>query len=291
MYVFNTPPGWPPMPNGWMPEADWKPADSWPLAPPGWNFVVHESLKMCPIDLGRDLDAGPAGQVSMARLSEIAQGAADAVAWRTCTLAAEAKIVPMMAYLRYQEEVEQALVEAQHRIFDRLLENGRNWINQLSFGSTEWTEALQSIRPMLDSRENFMDNSRQRIVDVLEASNSAGPDRRATQASRPAATPHHVQPVSGPRVQQIPRDAELTGHIAEVQRAMNKAMLWAVISCLVCLLGAVISFAGYSAARTFGGNYVVFGGAVVFGAIGIIRNLNRYTKLKTIRSALQDEPV
>lgn len=37
---FNTPPGWPPPPAGWVPDSQWRPDPSWPPAPAGWNFWV-----------------------------------------------------------------------------------------------------------------------------------------------------------------------------------------------------------------------------------------------------------
>lgn len=39
---FNTPPGWPPPPAGWVPDATWRPDPSWPPAPPGWNFWLPD---------------------------------------------------------------------------------------------------------------------------------------------------------------------------------------------------------------------------------------------------------
>jgi hypothetical protein len=35
---FNTPPGWPPVPEGWSPPAGWQPDPAWPPAPAGWDF-------------------------------------------------------------------------------------------------------------------------------------------------------------------------------------------------------------------------------------------------------------
>jgi Domain of unknown function (DUF4041)/T5orf172 domain len=35
---FNPPPGWPRLPDGWVPPADWIPDPSWPSAPPDWEF-------------------------------------------------------------------------------------------------------------------------------------------------------------------------------------------------------------------------------------------------------------
>ncbi len=35
---FNTPPGWPDPPAGWLPPAGWNPPEHWPAPPPGWEF-------------------------------------------------------------------------------------------------------------------------------------------------------------------------------------------------------------------------------------------------------------
>jgi hypothetical protein len=38
--IYNSPPNWPPPPEGWMPEPGWKPDAHWGPAPPGWKFWV-----------------------------------------------------------------------------------------------------------------------------------------------------------------------------------------------------------------------------------------------------------
>lgn len=40
---FNTPPGWPPAPEGWTPPPGWAPDPSWPPAPEGWQFWVEDA--------------------------------------------------------------------------------------------------------------------------------------------------------------------------------------------------------------------------------------------------------
>ena len=40
MLRFNPPPGWPAVPNGWVPGPDWRPDPSWPPAPEGWQWMV-----------------------------------------------------------------------------------------------------------------------------------------------------------------------------------------------------------------------------------------------------------
>jgi hypothetical protein len=39
--VFNPPPGWPPLPNGWVPPAGWRPDAAWPAASAAWQFWVR----------------------------------------------------------------------------------------------------------------------------------------------------------------------------------------------------------------------------------------------------------
>ncbi|WP_434740391.1 PH domain-containing protein [Micromonospora sp. SH-82] len=40
---FNTPPGWPDAPEGWLPPAGWQPDPSWPPPPPGWRLFVDDA--------------------------------------------------------------------------------------------------------------------------------------------------------------------------------------------------------------------------------------------------------
>lgn len=285
------------MPKGWAPDANWEPSPSWPPAPPGWNFRVPEDLKMSPLDLSRDVDLGLVSQLSVARLADVAQAAADAVAWRLCALAAETKTAPLVAYSRYQDEAEAALLEARRRIYDRLLEDGRNWINSLPTGSTEWVAATASVRPIFDSRESFIDKSRQRMRTALAASDASSAENKPAQAPKASygtfpAAPQRAKP-AGAQSRQAPGPAPAPGAAqfawqgAQLQQAMKKAKRWACLCGIVCLLGAVVSFASYSEARSLGGQYVVLGGAIVFGAIGMVRALVRYGKLKGRLLALQ----
>ncbi len=41
-YRYNSPPGWPPPPEGWTPPPGWQPDPSWPPAPEGWQFWVDD---------------------------------------------------------------------------------------------------------------------------------------------------------------------------------------------------------------------------------------------------------
>lgn len=41
-YRLNPPPGWPPVPAGFVPPEGWQPDPSWPPAPPGWQLWVPD---------------------------------------------------------------------------------------------------------------------------------------------------------------------------------------------------------------------------------------------------------
>jgi len=40
---LNTPPGWPPLPEGWVPPPGWEPDPSWPEPPAGWQLWLDEA--------------------------------------------------------------------------------------------------------------------------------------------------------------------------------------------------------------------------------------------------------
>lgn len=157
------------VPRGWLD----RPSPLWPSAPPGWNFGVLEHLKMWPLDLSQNIDLGPAAQLSQARLNEITQSAADAVAWHLCTSAAEKGLSPMTLYLRNRNSADTVLAEVGRRIFGPLLDGARKWIGELPEGSTEWRAAIATVKPFIDCRDAFIGQSSQRIRVVLEASCSA----------------------------------------------------------------------------------------------------------------------
>jgi len=51
-YRLNPPPGWPPVPDGFVPPPDWQPDPAWPPAPPGWQLWVpddREAISTLPV--------------------------------------------------------------------------------------------------------------------------------------------------------------------------------------------------------------------------------------------------
>jgi hypothetical protein len=42
-YRLNPPPGWPPVPDGFVPPPGWQPDPSWPAPPPGWQLWLPEA--------------------------------------------------------------------------------------------------------------------------------------------------------------------------------------------------------------------------------------------------------
>jgi len=48
MPKFNTPPGWPPPPEGWLPTEGWAPDPSWPKSPRDWKFIIPDDAVALP---------------------------------------------------------------------------------------------------------------------------------------------------------------------------------------------------------------------------------------------------
>ncbi|PWR16689.1 hypothetical protein DKT69_04200 [Micromonospora sicca] len=48
---FNTPPGWPAAPEGWLPPAGWQPDPTWPVPPVGWQLYVDDAAPQAPMNL------------------------------------------------------------------------------------------------------------------------------------------------------------------------------------------------------------------------------------------------
>lgn len=44
-YRLNPPPGWPPIPGGFVPARGWQPDPAWPPAPPGWQLWVRDDTE------------------------------------------------------------------------------------------------------------------------------------------------------------------------------------------------------------------------------------------------------
>ncbi len=43
--VFKAPPGWPEVPDGWLPWPGWEPDEQWPAAPKRWRFLARVSTR------------------------------------------------------------------------------------------------------------------------------------------------------------------------------------------------------------------------------------------------------
>nr|WP_255470863.1 hypothetical protein [Pseudarthrobacter sp. B4EP4b] len=183
--VFNPPPGWPRMPEGWRPTLDWKPDLSWPAPPKGWSLLVGSELLMSPLDLSDDLDFGPPAQVTKKRLNEAADHAADAIAWQICRVAGESTENPLMTLSKLDDHVQTATEKAQDRIFTKLLAETNAWVQESQANIHEWEAALQHARMILERRDAFAARSRQRIKAVISAA-VAPPRQDPPPAPRPA---------------------------------------------------------------------------------------------------------
>ena len=47
-YRLNPPPGWPPVPDGFVPAPGWQPDPSWPAPPPGWQLWLPDDVASAP---------------------------------------------------------------------------------------------------------------------------------------------------------------------------------------------------------------------------------------------------
>jgi Domain of unknown function (DUF4190)/Septum formation len=47
-YRLNPPPGWPPVPDGFVPAPGWQPDPSWPAPPPGWQLWLPDDGPSAP---------------------------------------------------------------------------------------------------------------------------------------------------------------------------------------------------------------------------------------------------
>ncbi len=65
-YRLNPPPGWPPVPEGFVPPPGWRPDPSWPAPPPGWQLWLPDDSSPAPVTTppGPPADGAPASPAS-----------------------------------------------------------------------------------------------------------------------------------------------------------------------------------------------------------------------------------
>ncbi|WP_324644882.1 hypothetical protein [Pseudarthrobacter sp. LT1] len=169
LQVFNPPPGWPRPAEGWRPGPDWRPDPSWPARPQGWNLLVDPELIMTPVDLSGELHLGPPAGVSKKRLNEVCEGAADAIAWHVCTIAAARNENPLTTLGHAREHVRTAVEKAKERIFAKLLADANSWVQESQGSLHQWEAALQHTRMIMEKREVFDVRAHKRINAVISA--------------------------------------------------------------------------------------------------------------------------
>lgn len=283
MLVFNPPPGWPAMPSGWEPGPEWTPSPSWPAAPAWWTFYVPAKLKMLPLDLSKAVRFGPPGQINADEVNAVARSAADSIAWRLCELAVKSGLLPTIAYLHYQQEVERALREAQTRVYSPLVADTKEWAGRFPAGSTERLAADNLLNFILNSRDGFPQMARGRIQAVLDA---AGP-QLAPRGTTPGPTPPKAAPPTTDRSQKGPGPAPSSypgpthAHASrpDLLRLLRKARNSAWINGTVSLFAVLIGVATVSAAIKYGGHYLIAWGPALWCGVRCYRSLQRYRTL------------
>jgi hypothetical protein len=57
-YRLNPPPGWPPVPDGWVPPPGWQPDPAWPPPPAGWQLWLPDETEAGALPAAQPLPAG-----------------------------------------------------------------------------------------------------------------------------------------------------------------------------------------------------------------------------------------
>jgi hypothetical protein len=55
---LSPPPGWPPVPDGFVPPPGWQPDSAWPPAPPGWQLWVQDDTQASTLPAAPPLTPG-----------------------------------------------------------------------------------------------------------------------------------------------------------------------------------------------------------------------------------------
>lgn len=221
--VFNPPPGWPRMPEGWRPGPGWQPEPSWPAPPSGWSFLVDPDLLMSPVALSGDLHLGAPADVTKKRLNEVSDRAADAIAWQLCAVAGQRSENPLTTLGNAREHVRTAVAKAKERIYAKLLADANLWVQESQGSIHQWEAALQHTRMIMEKREAFDVRAHKRINAVVSA--AVAPPRQ--EAPAPAAA------------QDAPRTAPLREHGSPDGIKKPDA---AGIVAIVVMVGALVAF-------------------------------------------------
>lgn len=192
-HVFNPPPGWPRMPEGWRPGPDWRPDPSWPARPQGWNLLVDPELLMAPVDLSGDLHLGAPANVTKKWLNEVSDRAADAIAWQLCAVAGQRSENPLTTLGNAREHVRTAVAKAKERIYAKLLADANSWVQESQGSIHQWEAALQHTRMIMEKREAFDVRAHKRIHAVISA--AVAPSRQEAPAPNTAEDASQTAPL------------------------------------------------------------------------------------------------
>ena len=279
-----------------MPPSGWSPDAQWPKPPPLWSFSIESTLRMRPIPLDEDINLGHPSEVTRKDLATAAQSAADSIAWRIAGIAAETKTVPTVANLKHTEMAHKAIGTARDRVFSRLIDDVRDWVNSLPWGSAEWHAAIAQSRMILDCRDAFAEAASRRITDVLNASTQTEETTISRDSPAPQPNPERSTPKPRPQspqaaqTRQPPPPSVRRGAqemLTNYKRAARKLATWAWVHAAIFTVGVFLTIAGYSSASRIGGTYVAFTGAILWGVIGCARNAYRYIKVKAVADELE----
>lgn len=237
-------------------------------------MFVSDKVKMNPLDLSHDFDFGHPGTVSTEAIYVAMSRAADTIAWGLAEAAAREGTTTLEAFQKYGEATRQAISIANDRLFSKIIADARIWTASLPSHSPEKSSAARQAITIFESSDEFERIAPYLIEQSLTAVSIPDSNPRSPKkAPEPAKASNKTLKKEKMRLLQALR--------IEYQPVLSKLSFWAWINGLIFMIGAVVSIGTFSAASESGGTYIIFGGAIVFGAINCIRNWLRYAEVKS----------
>ncbi|WP_460990207.1 hypothetical protein [Sinomonas soli] len=244
--------------------------------------MVEDEVRMCPADLTESLDLPEPQFVTKEAVASACQSVADAIAMRVAVYAGRTG-QPLKAALREcSEAVDSAIEHGRSYVFDELVVGMRTWTASLDPGSVRHEFAMKQMRVILGQRDEFPLTARARISRVLTA--AAEPAPPAQSATGTGNTRTEPAPAAAPAAAEA---YYAFTALVPLRKAVGRCAAWAWVHGIICALGTLFTVATIGAASSAGGRYVVFWGAIVFGAIGCIHSAIRYAKGKEAIAELE----
>ncbi|KHL05595.1 hypothetical protein [Sinomonas humi] len=236
---------------------------------------------MRPADISRPASFARPAYVKKDDVAEIAQGAADTIAKQIAGYAGQIRQAPITVFREEPAMVDRAIEQARAWVFDDLLRETEVWAQSQPQGSAHQM-AIEQLTMMRALHDGFAASARHRIEGVLEACTAPMPGTPPVARAQ-SATP--AAPVAPPLFAPTAK-SEAYRSLLRVQQATRRCAIWASVHAGICVVGLFISILTYESAAP-GGRYVVWWGAIVFGAINCIRYGIAYSRNRAAAAQIE----